>query len=443
MSSLSRYVPRVMIVDDDPTQRLLLQAAVKDLDVEIVALDSGDAAVVAFRERPPALVFLDIVMPGRDGFETCREMRAAPDGADPVIVMMTGTDSPEAVEEAYEAGATDFVIKPLNLQVIRQRARYQLRAWDVIHRMRESEARLRRAQEIARLGDWEMDLGRRVVRGSRQFYDIMGIENQGDEISFEKLAPVVHPDDRSRVSAAFKKMLTQGLELSLDHRTSSHDGEERVLYLRAQAIRDVDDHVIGARGVVQDITREKRTDERIRKLTNLDELTGYMSREGFREQGPIVLRRALVREVGLGFVFLDLDGFRAVNAAIGYKSGDEVLGELARRLREAVELVPPPPGAARDPAFARVGGDEFVFMAEGYRTPGQLVPLVEAVLAAVRDAADLVPAGIRLSASLGTALAPDDGDTIDALQIHAEADLMHAKSAGRAHNVREEVPFRS
>lgn len=156
--------PRVLIVDDDPVQRMLLEASLKTLVAEVVAVGSGAEAVELFDERQPALVFLDILMPDMDGFQTCREMRTAPDSADAVIVMMTGSDSPESVEMAYEAGATDFVAKPLNMPVVLQRARYQLRAWDALRRLREGEARLRRAQELAQLGDWEMDAGAQSVR---------------------------------------------------------------------------------------------------------------------------------------------------------------------------------------------------------------------------------------------------------------------------------------
>ena len=105
--------PLIMVVDDDFSARLQLRFTLENAGYEVVEADSGEAALELFTEQPPALIFLDIIMPDIDGFETCRRLRNTVGGEHTPIVMVTGLEDSETITRAFDAGATDFVSKPL------------------------------------------------------------------------------------------------------------------------------------------------------------------------------------------------------------------------------------------------------------------------------------------------------------------------------------------
>ena len=131
----------VLIADDDPTIRKVMRAALERDGFRVVVVGDGIGAVRAFVEQPPALVLLDVEMPAMDGFTACAKIRELPAGKSVPIVMVTGREDIEAVNEAYKAGATDFIAKPINWPIFGHRVRYILRASADYQRLRKSEAK--------------------------------------------------------------------------------------------------------------------------------------------------------------------------------------------------------------------------------------------------------------------------------------------------------------
>jgi signal transduction histidine kinase len=115
----------------------------------VVESPDGTTAVDAFQEMRPDLILLDVLLPGKDGFAVCEEIRALPNGGDVPIVMMTGLDDVESIARAYGAGATDFIVKPVNWQILACRVRYILRADRAFRELRRNENLLLRAKEAA------------------------------------------------------------------------------------------------------------------------------------------------------------------------------------------------------------------------------------------------------------------------------------------------------
>jgi CheY-like chemotaxis protein len=114
-------MPSVLIVDDDPSIRKLVATTLEDVaGFELVEAADGDEALALAREEAPAIVLLDIDMPGIDGFEACRRLRAQPQTADATVVMLTAAADEEAERAAEEAGADLFITKPFSpLELLR------------------------------------------------------------------------------------------------------------------------------------------------------------------------------------------------------------------------------------------------------------------------------------------------------------------------------------
>ena len=118
---------RVLLADDDAILREIAGAMLKNAGFLVQTVASGDAAVAACALRLPDIALLDVEMSDGDGYQACTNIRSLPGGADLPIVMVTGCDDTPSIDKAYEVGATDFVVKPVNWALLAHRIRYRPR----------------------------------------------------------------------------------------------------------------------------------------------------------------------------------------------------------------------------------------------------------------------------------------------------------------------------
>ncbi len=220
---------RVLVIDDDAAVRRSLVRGLERDGLEAVAASGGEAGLASFDEAAPQLVLLDVQMPGQSGFEVCRSIRARPGGAEVPVVMMTGMDDTAAIQEAYEAGATDFVTKPLPWLILSHRLRYLLRAAHTLRELRASEERLATAQNLASIGSWELDMDG-SFRGSQVLWEILGLDDSTEAPTLATLGQCIHPDDLDTLREAVRHCRESGRPTRCDHRVIRPDGAERMLH---------------------------------------------------------------------------------------------------------------------------------------------------------------------------------------------------------------------
>ncbi len=126
----------ILVVDDDPVACLLLRETLERAGFAVIEALDGVEGCRLYEEHHPDLLFVDIIMPRMDGYELCRELRNRPDGAYVPIVMVTALDDVSSIARAYDAGATDFMSKPIDWALLNYRVRYILRA-EELHRNQE------------------------------------------------------------------------------------------------------------------------------------------------------------------------------------------------------------------------------------------------------------------------------------------------------------------
>jgi signal transduction histidine kinase len=132
----------ILIVDDDPIVRTLMRASLQADGFKVSEAADGQEACRLCAAFVPDLMVVDVVMPGMDGFELCREMRRRPESAYIPILMATGLDDVPSITQAYEAGATDFIAKPIQWVILNHRIRYMLRASRAFDELRLNQDRL-------------------------------------------------------------------------------------------------------------------------------------------------------------------------------------------------------------------------------------------------------------------------------------------------------------
>ena len=128
MSQASHRDQKILVVDDDESHRLLARNALEDSAFIVEEAADGKEGLEAVKRFRPDLVLLDVMMPELDGVSVCTELRSHPDFMDLPILMVTGLDDIDSIERAFNAGATDFVTKPINWPLLVYHVKYVLRS---------------------------------------------------------------------------------------------------------------------------------------------------------------------------------------------------------------------------------------------------------------------------------------------------------------------------
>jgi diguanylate cyclase (GGDEF)-like protein/PAS domain S-box-containing protein len=427
----SSKTPLVLLVDDDALLREMGRDALEQAGFAVALAASAEEALRRFREEAPDLVLLDLELPDRDGFSLCQELRRQDDNP---VLMVTARDDAEAVRRAYEAGATDFTIKPVQWTILCQRIRAVLRAAGAAAELRRSQERLDKVQRVAKFAYWELDLKTGVVCGAEPLHRLYGIENGEAEMGYEVLLGRVHPEDRALLRAAAERAVREGEPLYVDHRVPLRGGGERILNLQADVLRDDLGRPATLSGTAQDVTERRRVEEEARFATLHDRLTRLANRQLFSQQVEQALALARRHKGMVAVLFLDLDHFKRINETLGHRIGDGFLQSVAERLQNCVrecDFVSRPIQSDGGLAISRFGGDEFMISLNSLEAPGDAGRVAERILRSLSLPFDVGGESLVVTASIGIALAPRDGADADTLIGNAGAAMYHAKEAGR------------
>ena len=257
--------PLVLIVDDDQFVRVVFSDALGKGGFRTATACDGVEALARFRELAPDLVLLDLLMPKRDGFETCRDIRALPQGRHTPVLMVTGLDGGEPIHRAFDAGVTDFVAKSINPELLVYRARCLLRNGRLLKNLQQSEDRLARAQQIARLGDWEWHPISGSFWQSQEMSRILGTPPDA-AASWDGLFQAVTPEERDLVRERLTWALSADSGSDFECRIVRGDGTERLVWIYARL--EAADLTGPARlvGTLQDVSEVRRAEDRSRML---------------------------------------------------------------------------------------------------------------------------------------------------------------------------------
>ncbi|WP_260428509.1 GGDEF domain-containing response regulator [Burkholderia stagnalis] len=421
MNDRQSDAPVILVIDDDAMTRLLVVETLEPDGFRVEEAAAPQEGLDAFLRHRPDLVLLDVEMPGGDGFECCRQLRALPEGQRVPIVMLTGNDDDASIANAFDAGATDFVSKPMRWKLLGYRIRYLLRAAATLEQLANTETSLTHAQALAHVGNWAYQAGRQDGYWSPELYRIVGLDPERTPATFDRLLQCVPADEQPLLIQSFTSLRTEGAAFTLEHRLIHADGTERHVLHQAEAGRDLN-HAIILRGIVQDITERKVQQGRIEYLANHDALTGLPNRNLLSDRMEQAISHGRRTGQLVAVMVLDLDRFKHVNDTFGHSVGDSLLKAVAARLKEAV----------RDgDTVARLGGDEFVVMLVNLSTPADADVVARKVLGIFVAPFAFDGHDLHVTTSIGISLCPIDGTSAEALLRTADAALYSAKERGR------------
>lgn len=263
---------------------------------------------------------------------------------------------------------------------------------------------------------WESDAQHRLVRASQRLSDVLG-QPLGHVVGqpLEALA-VCDPKGFEPIGQAMRERKPFR---AVQFRVETANGEKWLSL--SGTPRCLGDTFLGYRGVGSDVTETRRTHDQIARMATSDGLTGLANRSTLRAVMEADLEGATRAGQRCALMMVDLDRFKAVNDTLGHPVGDELLREVAQRLRREVD----PHGTP-----ARLGGDEFAVMLPSH-AQDMAVPIAERIIAAVSAPYQIKGMAIRVGASVGIAYGPTDAATVDDLLRAADLALYRAKADGR------------
>jgi len=426
-----RNTPLVMVVDDDQAVRLLARETLENSGFVVRDVENGEKALEEFEVHVPDIVLLDVMMPGIDGFSVCSAIRRTACGRDTPVLMMTGLEDLESIDSAYDAGATDFITKPINWHILGYRVSYMLRASGALEQLRESKAGLAHAQSLAHIGSWEWDLATGEIRCSEEVYSICCIDR--GKTGGNPILDPVHHLDRAFVQGSIDDAVDRRSPLSFDYRILLDVGE-RTLHAELVTVLDEAGEPVCLTGTIQDITERKHAEEQIRLLAYYDALTGLPNRRFFLQQLEQALVFANRNDRMLAVLFLDLDRFKLVNDTLGHGVGDRLLQDVADRLLRCVRRSDCLARADEDcpPSLvSRLGGDEFTIMLSDIEHFQDVAKIARRILEAVSVPYSLEGQEVFVSTSIGISLYPFDASTASDLIRNADGAMYQAKEQGR------------
>lgn len=429
--------PKILAIDDTPVNLLTLGAALKnEFDLQIAT--SGAMGIGLALQAPPDLILLDIMMPGMDGFETCRRIKQEPLLKDIPLVFVTALHELASEVKGLELGALDYITKPIQVETARQRVRNLLEherlrkevmvqrdqlATDMIERI-AAEEKLKLAASVfasAREGITITDTLGRIVDVNDSFTRITGYTRE--EVIGMDPSMMNSGQQTQEFYAAMWQQLTIKGHWYGETWNRRKSGQVYAEMRTITTVRDAQGQPKNYVALFSDITALKEHEKQLNHIAHYDMLTGLPNRVLLADRLRQGMTQAMRREQQLAVVFLDLDGFKGVNDTYGHDTGDQLLMLLAKQMKQSL----------RDgDTLARVGGDEFVAILGDLVDSATCVPLLSRLLEAAAKPVDVVGQVLRLSASLGVTFYPQPAD-IDAEQLMRQADqaMYQAKLAGK------------
>jgi two-component system cell cycle response regulator len=447
---------RVLVVDDIFANVKLLETRLTAEYFEVLTAMNGADALALCERGDIDIVLLDVMMPGMDGFEVCRRLKASPTTAHLPVIMVTALDQPSDRLKGLEAGADDFVTKPIREVALLTRVRSLVRI-----KMMTDELRARAQATSRTLGIRDPFI--EAISEPGQNGRVMIVEDRAAALERMQGALSQHHtvETESDPQAALLRIAEGNFDCALiSLGLKDFDGlrlcsqlrsMERTRHLPLVVISDADSDAKVLRGLdlgvndylmrptdrnellarVRTQVKNRRYAERLRdnlqasmELAITDPLTGLHNRRYMQSHLAALLGERQARGKGVTLCILDIDHFKAVNDTYGHDAGDEVLREFAQRLRKHVRGVD---------LLARFGGEEFV-VAMPDTDSVVAFHAAERIRRAIENDGFAIHGGTRtinLTCSIGMAGLVSGEASIESLLKRADEALYQAKRAGR------------
>ncbi len=416
---------KILLVDDTSDNLYLLEKFLVPQGYTVFYAMSGKKALQLAERLLPDLILLDVMMPGMDGFETCKRLKNSPELRDIPVIFVTGRTEVKALAKAFEAGGVDYITKPVKRQEVLSRVKTHLQ---LQHLNRERERMIIALDEHKSRLQAVIDHIDEGIFTSDMDGTIESVNLQVSKLSGYSDRELIGRSFTHLLDRPFSRQYREGLDAVLQNDKSQEiigvrkDGGT---YPLAFFMRRIDVAKPLLVGVMRDITLEKRYQENLQRLSETDSLTGVANRRKFENILTEKWKAAARNRHFLSLIMLDVDHFKRFNDSFGHPRGDRCLIMIAEAMNRVVKRTPG--------MVARYGGEEFVVLSEGdseqARKIGQRI-IREVQQLAIPHVADTGSDHVTVSLGIASLKPTPDAKAVDLLQ-QADAALYRAKQEGR------------
>jgi len=445
----------LLIIDDDPTFCLIAEKKLSMHGYHVLTASTGQKGIESVLEYSPNLLLLDYELPDMTGVEVCRELRNYLVSANTPILFITGKDDYQSIDNAFQAGATDFSSKPLNWTILIYRIQYMLRTNSLYLSLLSSEARLSKAQKIAQIANWEYNVSDKSFKWSESIYHLLELDtDNARQFCLADFIDLIPEYEKNKIHSSIENCINEHISFELEHEVVTGEGNIKVFSHLGNIIKNDINEIIDCIGTLQDITERRNAENEIRSLAYYDSLTGLMNRESFLTVLDVVLEKNKEHKQISALFFIDLDDFKRVNDTLGHDFGDLLLCEVAERLKNCIRTAEQDEefelensrevnGQITDSIFrvnsaefnrfdlGRLGGDEFTVFLTDIGNAVDAEKIATRLLKVLDAPFVLDNHEIYISFSLGISLFPKDGDDIHTLLKKADTAMYSAKANGK------------
>jgi two-component system, sensor histidine kinase and response regulator len=432
--------PRILVVDDEPSNIDVLVEALGG-SYDVLTASDGQSALEIAAASMPDVVLLDVMMPGIDGYEVCKRLKAEHENWDLPVLFVTGSTDAEDEARALEAGAVDYITKPISPAAVRARVKSQL-TLKLTRAAMSNQIALERSRAFTE-SMIENSPAAIIVAGTD--YVINAINPSAEKLLWYKSEELIGKKtplvlyDRTEIKDLARRLSEErGGPVSLDDAIFSGEcltdrghewtfvrngGSKTIVEVAVTPLQDDTGRATAFMITAYDISERKRREEYISHLAHHDKLTGLPTRQLLADRLNMMISRSKRDSTPAALLMIDLNNFKHINDSLGHHAGDMALAETARRLRLAVRAVD---------TVARMGGDEFVVLATNLKSSSDAIPVAEKLLSALCQPVVLSDREhVNISASIGICVYPDGGADADMLMRNADIAMYQAKASGQ------------
>jgi diguanylate cyclase (GGDEF)-like protein len=425
---------KILLISDDAVVRKVVASELPSSLFEVRSAGSKDEGIRAVSEQQIDLILLDANGEAADPGGLC-QLTALSDGAvTPPVVLLASEADLEVVQRGLHGDVLDVITKPLADSFLVERLQYLLKNSRRASAQANAIRRMRAAQTIAQIGDWQWTPETGELECSEEAGLILNLDGNGDTETLQDVLLQVHPEDRERLSLWFDEISEGRHESPIEHRIIRTDGNERLVVQHAMCLQESNGRPQQLAIVVNDVTERRQAEVENQYHASHDSVTGLQNYESFLDRIKEASWTAERSGERFAVFYLGVAKFARIHESLGHRFGDIVLAKIGERLKmglRCTDFISLVDESGSQTSFARIHGANFAILLQSVGRVDEVARLASRINELFT--APIVHGGqeFYFVTNIGVALSPDDSQDAEDLLRLSQTAMNRCSGEGR------------